>query len=287
MRRLISGTAAAASGRLTVIRTSSEPALASSMHCLAVLAGSAVSVFAIDCTTIGAPPPTCTLPTRTPVVWWRCLWNGLSVEVMRRPPLATVRSLTSPPLGAGFPRPEVERYEALGLVEVGALSGHRMGGEKPAPRTDAMDGVGVSGELTVRQVGGGHDGAPAPALAGDLGAVGEREGEVDRVAHAEQSQHQIVAMWRELDLGVGDQRSLDRRIRRRPGEEDFDDLVAPEAVARTRPRGRRGIPVEGRADVDSQPAGHPAQVNRGPLAVGRRGAVPEPGDRECGRHRQG
>ena len=33
IRCLISGTAAAASGRLTVIRTSSEPACASSMHC--------------------------------------------------------------------------------------------------------------------------------------------------------------------------------------------------------------------------------------------------------------
>jgi hypothetical protein len=41
------------------------------MHCFAVDATSAVSVFAIDWTTTGAPPPTWTLPTRTPTVRWR------------------------------------------------------------------------------------------------------------------------------------------------------------------------------------------------------------------------
>src|SRR5689334_14245756 len=74
MRRLISGTAAAASGTLTVMRTISDPASASAMHCAAVPAASAVSVLVIDWTTTGAPPPTCTapgpLPTRTPTVRW-------------------------------------------------------------------------------------------------------------------------------------------------------------------------------------------------------------------------
>ena len=60
IRFLISGTAAAASGRLTVTRTISDPASASSMHCAAVARASAVSVIVIDCTTIGAPPPTWT-----------------------------------------------------------------------------------------------------------------------------------------------------------------------------------------------------------------------------------
>jgi hypothetical protein len=57
-------------GTFTVTRTISEPASASSMHCCAVPAGSAVSVMVIDCTTTGAPPPTWTRPTRTPNV--RC-----------------------------------------------------------------------------------------------------------------------------------------------------------------------------------------------------------------------
>ncbi len=74
MRWRISGTAAAASGMFTVMRTISEPASASAMHCAAVPAASVVSVLVIDCTTTGAPPPTCTapgpLPTRTPTV--RC-----------------------------------------------------------------------------------------------------------------------------------------------------------------------------------------------------------------------
>ena len=60
IRCLISGTAAAASGTLTVTRTISDPASHSSMHCRAVPAASAVSVIVIDCTTTGAPPPTVT-----------------------------------------------------------------------------------------------------------------------------------------------------------------------------------------------------------------------------------
>ena len=68
IRCLISGTARAASGVLTVTRTMSDPASASSMHCVAVAAASAVSVIVMLCTTTGAPPPTCTEPTRTAVV---------------------------------------------------------------------------------------------------------------------------------------------------------------------------------------------------------------------------
>ena len=67
------GTAAAASSRSTVIRTISEPARASAATCATVPAMSAVSVLVIDCTTIGAPPPTLDgagrrLPTITAVL---------------------------------------------------------------------------------------------------------------------------------------------------------------------------------------------------------------------------
>ena len=48
MRCLISGTAAAASGTLTVTRTISDPACHNSMHCCAVPLASAVSVMVID-----------------------------------------------------------------------------------------------------------------------------------------------------------------------------------------------------------------------------------------------
>src|SRR5690348_10321795 len=51
-------TAAAASSRSTVMRTISEPARAKAATCFAVASASAVSVLVIDCTTIGAPPPT-------------------------------------------------------------------------------------------------------------------------------------------------------------------------------------------------------------------------------------
>jgi hypothetical protein len=60
-------TCAAASGVLTVMRTSSEPARASASTCSAVASASAVSVLVIDWTTMGAPPPMRTSPTAT----WR------------------------------------------------------------------------------------------------------------------------------------------------------------------------------------------------------------------------
>jgi len=47
------GTAAAASSLLTVTRTSSDPARASAATCCTVERMSAVSVFVMDCTTIG------------------------------------------------------------------------------------------------------------------------------------------------------------------------------------------------------------------------------------------
>src|SRR5712691_8434461 len=74
----IRGTAAAASSRSTVIRTSSEPARANAAICATVPATSAVSVLVIDCTTIGAPPPTATLPTMTCVVLCRVLGPATS-----------------------------------------------------------------------------------------------------------------------------------------------------------------------------------------------------------------
>ena len=62
---MIFGTAAAASSRSTVMRTISEPARCSAATWRTVPSMSAVSVLVIDCTTIGAPPPTVTLPTFT------------------------------------------------------------------------------------------------------------------------------------------------------------------------------------------------------------------------------
>src|SRR6516225_6426406 len=74
------GTAAAASSRSTVMRTISEPARESAATCSTVLWTSAVSVLVIDWTTIGAPPPTATLPTFTWVVVCRGLGPATSVS---------------------------------------------------------------------------------------------------------------------------------------------------------------------------------------------------------------
>src|SRR2546422_960946 len=64
-RSRIGATADAASLVLTVIRTSSEPARARALTCCAVPSTSAVSVFVMDCTTMGAPLPTWTEPLET------------------------------------------------------------------------------------------------------------------------------------------------------------------------------------------------------------------------------
>ncbi len=67
------GTAWAAASLLTVTRTSSEPACASWATWIAVASGSAVSVFVMDCTTIGCPEPIRTPPTSTLTVWRRSI----------------------------------------------------------------------------------------------------------------------------------------------------------------------------------------------------------------------
>src|SRR5436189_4332460 len=60
------------------MRTISEPARANAAICATVPSISAVSVLVIDCTTIGAPPPTATLPTMTWVVSCRALGPATS-----------------------------------------------------------------------------------------------------------------------------------------------------------------------------------------------------------------
>src|ERR1700722_15317402 len=74
----ICGTAEAASSRSTVMRTISEPARDNAATWATVPSTSAVSVLVIDCTTIGAPPPTATLPTMTWVVSCRVLGPATS-----------------------------------------------------------------------------------------------------------------------------------------------------------------------------------------------------------------
>src|SRR5436190_9830273 len=61
--RAISGRASASSWLGQATRTMSQPAAVSSAICCSVVLTSAVRVVVIDCTEIGASPPTRTLPT--------------------------------------------------------------------------------------------------------------------------------------------------------------------------------------------------------------------------------
>ena len=73
-RSTISGTARAAASWLTVTRTSSDPARASAATWATVAATSAVSVLVIDCTTMGASPPSRTPPTVAMYVFLRSIF---------------------------------------------------------------------------------------------------------------------------------------------------------------------------------------------------------------------
>src|SRR5512133_2759911 len=68
----ITGSASASSWLGTATRTISQPVAVSSAICCRVALMSAVSVVVIDCTLIGASPPTATLPT----LIWRLLRRG-------------------------------------------------------------------------------------------------------------------------------------------------------------------------------------------------------------------
>ena len=94
---MIFGTAAAASSRSTVMRTISEPAWARAATWRTVASTSAVSVLVIDCTTIGAPPPTVTLPT----------WTGTQV----RRSLGAAELEAEPKPDMEFPSPKQGRPE--------------------------------------------------------------------------------------------------------------------------------------------------------------------------------
>src|SRR4029450_5133016 len=69
------GSASASSWLGTATRTMSQPVAVSSAICCSVALMSAVRVVVIDCTLIGASPPTATLPT----LIWRLLRRGASV----------------------------------------------------------------------------------------------------------------------------------------------------------------------------------------------------------------
>src|SRR5690349_22561092 len=103
----------AASDVLIVTRTSSEPASASARTCATVAATSAVSVFVIDCTTIGAPPPTATPPMSTRRLARRSMCGrsitSMSFERDARDASARVRC-------------QIERLAAEGHVDLGRIA---------------------------------------------------------------------------------------------------------------------------------------------------------------------
>src|SRR5262245_11313512 len=154
IRFLISGTAAAASGRLTVTRTISEPASASSTHCAAVARASAVSVMVIDCTTTGAAPPTWTCPTRTPTVLCSLsvAIGRISHDSIRRMRAIVVREfgpadvmkLETVPTPSPGPKQVLVRIRAAGVNPVETYIRAGTYARKPSlPYTPGADGAGL------------------------------------------------------------------------------------------------------------------------------------------------
>src|SRR5258708_15496464 len=123
------GTCAAASAVLTVTRTISEPARASSKTWAAVRPASAVSVFVIDCTKTGAPPPISACPTRT----WRVLCLGMFV-IGR----SIQRQSGDFDLDVGF---QIDRLVVVGKTHGGAVTDHERQGRPPEDDSAASSGI--------------------------------------------------------------------------------------------------------------------------------------------------
>src|SRR5436190_5533286 len=83
--RLISPSFSAASRTGTAQRTISQPATSSAQICRSVASTSRVSVFVIDCTVIGALPPTLSLPSVIGLVWRRVIMASSVVVLFQEP----------------------------------------------------------------------------------------------------------------------------------------------------------------------------------------------------------
>src|SRR5216684_7774561 len=128
-RSRMRGTCAAASAVLTVTRTISEPARASSTTWVAVLWRSAVSVFVMDCTNTGAPPPISACPTRT----WRVLCLG--IFVIGR---SIQRQSGDFDLDVGF---QIDGLVVVGKTHGRAVSDHKRQGRPPEDDSAASSGI--------------------------------------------------------------------------------------------------------------------------------------------------
>src|SRR5437867_2631279 len=81
--RLISPSFSAASRTGTAQRTISHPAASSAQICRRVASTSRVSVFVIDCTVMGALPPTFTVPSVIGLVWRRLIMASSVVVLLQ------------------------------------------------------------------------------------------------------------------------------------------------------------------------------------------------------------
>ena len=144
----MAGTAAAASAVFTVMRTSSEPARARACTWRVVAAMSAVSVLVIDCTTIGAPPPTrtapmltCTLARRCCIVMreaWSMCWGNSTVAVRERH--VAKAAIIAPARNSLFGEsPALNGRDAEGAIPPGNAQAHER-------QTDGAQHRGASGE---------------------------------------------------------------------------------------------------------------------------------------------
>src|SRR6267378_733097 len=128
-RSRMRGICAAASAVLTVTRTISDPARASSKTWSAVRAASAVSVFVIDCTNTGAPPPISACPTRT----WRVLCLG--IFVIGR---SIQRQSGDFDLDVGF---QIDGLVVVGETHGRAVADHKRQGRLPEDDPAASGGI--------------------------------------------------------------------------------------------------------------------------------------------------
>src|SRR5690349_14126044 len=157
--RAIAGSASASSWLGQATRTMSQPAAVSSAICCRVEFTSAVSVVVIDCTLIGASPPTSTEPTLILREGRRGARTGGGAAGM---PRETLMRPVSPAAGPAEARPS-SAAETDRLDDVGVDQEHRHHDEHAAHRVGDGQQPGDVGRAWVGTVPEARHG-PAQAL---------------------------------------------------------------------------------------------------------------------------
>lgn len=171
---------------------------------------------------------------------------------------------------------EVKRAEGVGLMEIGDLARDGIGGMVLAGTGRSVNGVGIRGLESRREVGHGKAGLAGPAVLFVVDAGGEFDGEGrgNALTDAMQEEDEIVAVGAEFDFEIAVVHAEKKKL---------DDLVFPQMIGRSGSSGRSRIMVKGGVELDEEHPGVHVEVECRVIAGCQRMAVP--GLIDCKSHR--